>query len=64
MTVADQSVRITNLDQASPARVAYDMANRIWVGENGNTNPKRKEFLDLFAECYHTVQGYRDFPGR
>ena len=59
--MADQTVKITNLDEGSPARVAYEMAVRIWIAETDNARVSRSEFLDLYAECHYAARGYRDF---
>lgn len=58
--MADQSVRVTNLpDSGSPARVAFDLMNRIAAAEpNEKRQPDpRAYFLNLYKEC-RAVTGY------
>lgn len=64
--MANDSVRITNMpDSGSPSRVAYDLAVRIWSGEHigkASNENIRVGMLDLYAECLHAANGYRDVP--
>lgn len=61
--MADQTVSIRNLpDSGSPARVAYNLMERIAQAERsarGNKEPDgpRPYYLDLYREC-RGVTGY------
>jgi hypothetical protein len=61
--MADQSVKITNLpDSGSPARVAYNLMEKIAQDEfyeRGSKDPEnpREYYLKLYAAC-RTETGY------
>lgn len=48
----------------SPTRVAYDLAMQIISDERmtiGSDKQDRKYVLDLYAECLHAANGFRDW---
>jgi hypothetical protein len=62
--MADQSVRITNLDN-SEARVAFD----LWRNLNGELERKQgvdrvEQLLQLYAACRHVAVGGKPDVGR
>jgi len=62
--MADQTVRVENLDDTSSgsaARVAWDMVKylRNLLPESGSREEKIKAYLDLYADCYAATRGHR-----
>ena len=63
--MADQPVRVTNFPEAgngTVASVAFDLASQIWTAERAKKGPAedvRREFLDLYAECWRAAKGLR-----
>ena len=53
-----QDMRITNFpDSGSKERVALDLAKQISPADLYKANLSRKEWLELYAECLHVVNG-------
>lgn len=56
--MADQSVRITNLDSGSPTRVAYDLYQSLKMAmpaSEGGYKEHVKRHLALYEECLHAT---------
>ncbi|WP_375229895.1 hypothetical protein [Roseobacter sp. S98] len=60
--MADQTVKITNLDENTKSSTAYRMAVMLWQGVNDGYNPRSAEeitkFLKLVDNCSQSLQGF------
>lgn len=61
---------IVHIGENSPEQVAYKLLKTIASNEHkslegsmaGNASADKKWLLDTYAECLHTVKGYRSLP--